>query len=134
VKDILVVASFPEALELMVELLEQSGYSVRQSMTGAAALAQMFHQFAPVVVIDDDLPDFTGVDLSNHLKEAAEVAWGNKCITIAIRGDMVHDEVEGWAGTDHLILKPLNFDVFDALIADCCDARFLPISSRRLLQ
>lgn len=128
------VDSSHESLELMVELLKHSGYCVRQAMTGAEALDQMSQRMAPVVLIDDDLPDFTGIALSHQLKAAAEATWGVNCITIAIRGDMVQDQVAAWSGADHLILKPINFDLFDALIADCCDARYVPVSSRRLMR
>lgn len=133
-KDILVVDSSKESLELMVELLEQSGYGVSQATTGRAALDHMLQRLANVVLIDDDLPDCTGVELSHRLKAAAKAAWGAECITIAIRGDIERREVADWSGTDHLVLKPLNFDLFDALIADCCDARYVPVPNRRLLQ
>lgn len=119
---ILVVDDSQETLELMTELLEFSGYVVRQASTGKEALDHMFEHYTPVVLIDEDLPDFTGTDLSFHLKAAAEVTWGGKkCVTIAVRGDLATDQVADWPGADHVFLKPINYDVFDALIARCCN-------------
>ncbi|CAN7712085.1 response regulator [Acidovorax sp. LjRoot66] len=106
----------------MSELLEFSGYVVRQATSGKEALDHMFEHFVPVVLIDEDLPDFTGIDLSYHLKAAAQVTWGGKkCVTIAIRGDLAADQVGDWPGADHVVLKPINYDVFNALIARCCN-------------
>lgn len=117
---ILLVDDSLEFQQLMTELLELSGYVVRRASTGQQALDHMFAQYAPVVLIDEDLPDFTGTELSYRLKAAARVTWGGKkCVTVAVRGDVTMDQVADWSGADYVVLKPFNYNAFDQLIVRC---------------
>lgn len=80
-------------------------------------------RLAPLVLIDEDLPDFAGSDLSTHLKALAEVDWNSaRCITIALRGDVDLRHSPTWPGFDFAVAKPVDFNQFYALIEVCAAA------------
>ena len=118
--NILLIDANTETLEVFGELLELDGHRVRRARTGHEALAHMRARLAPLVIIDEDVSDFAGSDLSAHLKATAEVDWGRaRCITIALRGDVDFLNPAKWPCFDHAMAKPVNFSQFYSLIEAC---------------
>lgn len=116
--EIMVVDGYPDTREIFKELLELSGYQVTTAKDGSEALLRMFEQVVPIVIIDEDLPDFNGPTLSACLKATAVEAWkGARCITIAVRGDALYRVDSAWKHYDHIVSKPLDYEHFDALLA-----------------
>lgn len=128
--EIMVVDGFQETREIFKELLELGGYSASTAEDGAQALSRMSEHLVPIVIIDEDLPDFNGAALSACLKAMAGDIWhGAQCITIAVRGDALYGDASGWANFDHVLVKPLDFERFDALLAKAVqDVKHRPTS------
>jgi DNA-binding NtrC family response regulator len=66
---VLVVDDDPALLSLEVALLEAEGHSVTAAEGGQEALALLRQQDFDVVVSDLDMPDLTGLDLLERVKE-----------------------------------------------------------------
>ncbi|AVS74353.1 response regulator [Paracidovorax cattleyae] len=113
--DILIVDDNHEAAELLRDLLELNGHGVRVALDGAQAIALMRSQPAPLLLVDQHLPDMLGAELVPQLKAIAVNAGLPACIAIGITG-MNTAERAALGGFDHVLGKPLNFDAFDALI------------------
>ncbi len=113
--DILIVDDNHEAAELLRDLLELNGHSVRVALDGAQAIAQMQVQPAPLLLVDQHLPDMLGAELVPRLKGIAAAAGLPACIAIGTRPERLRARRPG-------LLRPrarqaAEFDTFDALIA-----------------
>lgn len=63
-------------------------YGLSCPVHNAEPLRGMSKHLIPVVIIDEDLADFSGPTLSARLKSRAGEVWqGAMCSTIAVRGD-----------------------------------------------
>lgn len=119
-RSILLVDDQPDLVEAMSELLRLDGREVRTASSGSEAIAQMQERRASVVLIDDDLPDISSSDLAFHLKALVHTLWPKlPCFMIAIRGDLMPAELDGWPGFDHLLTKPIDFDELSRLLSQC---------------
>ncbi len=115
--DILIIDDNLDATELLRELLEMQDFSVRTALSGQAALAAMKDRPAQLLLVDQNLPDMQGSVLTPRLKQMAAEA-GKPCIAISITG-MASGSGQADAVFDHVLGKPLDFDAFDALMAQC---------------
>jgi len=113
--DILIIDDNRDAAELLSDLLDMQGYAVRIAHSGSQALQLMAQQPSSLFLVDQQLPDMLGTQLVPQLRAAAA---GRACIAIAITGLGPAERAE-LTGFDHVLAKPLAFDVFDALIASC---------------
>ncbi len=84
--DILIVDDNHEAAELLRDLLELNGHSVRVALDGAQAIALMRAQPALLLLVDQRLPDMLGAELVPQLKGIALAAGLPGCIAIGITG------------------------------------------------
>jgi CheY-like chemotaxis protein len=66
---LLVVEDHLDSAELLAELLEHSGHTVRIATTVSDAIAIANEQTFDVVVSDVGLPDATGYELMQHLRK-----------------------------------------------------------------
>ena len=115
--DILIIDDNLDATELLRELLEMQDFSVRTALSGQAALAAMRDKPAQLLLVDQNLPDMQGSVLAPQLKQIAAEA-GKPCIAISITG-MASGTNPATPVFDHVLGKPLDFDAFDALMAQC---------------
>ncbi|GKT21152.1 response regulator [Acidovorax sp. SUPP3334] len=113
--DILIIDDNRDAAELLSDLLDMQGYTVRMAHSGSQALQLMAQRPSSLLLVDQQLPDMLGTQLVPQLRAAAG---GRPCIAIAITG-LGALERSQLAGFDHVLAKPLAFDTFDALIASC---------------
>ncbi len=113
--EILIVDDNHEAAELLRDLLELNGHGVRMAFTGAQALAAMQSQAAPLLLVDQHLPDMLGAELVPQLKDIARAHGLPLCIAIGITG-VGAAERAALSGFDHVLPKPMHFDTFDLLI------------------
>ena len=68
--DILVVDDEVNIVNLVVDLLQDEGYSVRSALNGATALAAITEQAPAMILMDMYMPQMTGMMLLEHLKAA----------------------------------------------------------------
>jgi CheY-like chemotaxis protein len=66
---LLLVEDHADSAELLAELLESHGYSVRIAATASAALACAGEEKFDLVVSDVGLPDLSGYDLMQQLRD-----------------------------------------------------------------
>lgn len=66
--DILVVDDESNIVDLIVELLEDEGYSVRSALNGELALLEIERQPPAMILLDMFMPQMTGLMLWEHLQ------------------------------------------------------------------
>lgn len=89
--DVLVVDP-GELGELLATLLEQYAFSVRRVTTGEAALAEALDERPSVVVVEADLPDTSGLDLGELLRDelgALVILTHGPALLLETEGDIV---------------------------------------------
>jgi two-component system phosphate regulon response regulator PhoB len=102
---LLLVDDYPDALELLALLLEQSGYSVDTARTGADALAQAERQTPHLAILDVQLPDMTGLDVAREFRRRHETS---TMPLIALTGRSSPQDAEEalQAGINAVFVKP----------------------------
>lgn len=114
---LLIVDDFPETMNILGELYSMDGRDVRTASSGAEAIAQVMKYPSSIIWIDMDVHNFKATDLASHLKAACSKHHARQCITIAVSGLFLPNEVVDLPGFDHLFIKPIDFEKFDALLA-----------------
>lgn len=117
---LIVVDDFHDTLVTLQELFSLNCRDVRAASSGTEAIALMKERPASIVLIDEDLYDFSDSDLAFHLKALVQTHYPHReCITVAVRGDLSPDEMRDFPGFDYAFSKPLDFAKFDAFVAQC---------------
>lgn len=117
---ILLVDDYEESREIFKELLELGGFQASTAKDGWEALAWMSSCLMPIVIIDEDLPDFAGAALSIRLKAVAARDWHrSRCLTMGLRADAAYRGPSALKDFDYLQPKPLDYPSFDAAIEQC---------------
>jgi two-component system CheB/CheR fusion protein len=113
---VLVVDDNADAVESLAMLLRLSGHEVRTAHDGERALG-MVAGFRPrAVILDVGLPGISGYDVARQLRGRKETA---TALLIAITGyGRPEDTFQARAaGFDHPLLKPVQFDALESLLA-----------------
>lgn len=121
--NILLVDDNRDATELLEELLSMEGHAIRTAATAAEALALAQQKPAQVFLVDQNLPDMQGSDLVPLLRATVADHGAGPCFAIAITG--MASGVGSGPGDgpfDYVLGKPLDFDAFDAVLAQCAAA------------
>ncbi len=101
---ILVVDGDPTNAKLLKFLLEDEGYGVTTTNSGAEALDLLGSQQHELVTLDTDLPGVDGLELCRRIRTRSSVP----IIFIASRG-AVEDRIAGLkAGADDYVSKPFE--------------------------
>lgn len=114
---ILVVEDNEDALQSLTMLLELDGHRVCPAANGAAAL-RLAREFRPdVALLDIGLPDMDGYELARRLREAPE---RHPLLLVAVSGHAQdsHRRRAKSAGFDHLLVKPVDSDELNRLLAE----------------
>ena len=112
---ILVADDNVDLAESLAMVLQLSGHEVSQAYTGADAIAATDRLHPDVLVLDIGLPDLSGHEVARRLRQNA----GARMLLIALSG-YAQDEHRRRAlesGFDHYLVKPVDFDQLDALLA-----------------
>jgi hypothetical protein len=111
---ILLVEDDPDTLEILSQLLEDTGYVVERAESVAVALQRAASQSFDLVISDIGLPDATGIDLITELR-----ARGNATKAIAISGFGAEGDVQRAlsAGFTAHLIKPISVDQLMALVS-----------------
>lgn len=112
---ILVVEDNPAIAAVFVAALEDAGYAVESTSTGAAGLAALLRGDVELALVDLSLPDINGAELAVQARAA-----GSKTPIIAVSGVMpliAEDRIAeaGFAGT---FAKPVRLSVLLAAVAE----------------
>ena len=67
--DILVVDDETPIVDLIVDVLQDEGYKVRSATSGTAAIAAIDDQLPALILVDMYMPQMTGVQLVEHLRQ-----------------------------------------------------------------
>jgi CheY-like chemotaxis protein len=109
---ILLVDDSHAACEMMRRFLEQRGHEIRSAHDGKSALAGA-QEFRPeVILLDIRLPDMSGYELRQRLKEMLGTGI-TKIIGISGYED---PSSQGSMGFDHFLEKPLDMAQLEALL------------------
>jgi signal transduction histidine kinase len=114
---ILVVDDNGDAADTLGLLLQVQGHEVRTAHDGAAALAIMADLFLPdVVLLDIGLPGMDGYEVARRLRRNPVLG---SMLLVALTG-YGNEEVRNQArqaGFDHYMVKPLDLEALEALLA-----------------
>lgn len=114
---ILVVDDEPDLLLLASITLGRAGYAVSEAATGAEALALAREAPPDLVVLDQSLPDLSGIEIAEIL--SAEPATAALPIVILSARGLPDDIARGLAaGADRYLLKPFHGPDLIAAIAE----------------
>jgi two-component system phosphate regulon response regulator PhoB len=124
---LLLVDDYPDALELLALLLEQSGYAVDTARTGADALAQAFRQTPHLAILDVQLPDMTGLDVAREFRRRRETS-AMPLIALTGRSSPQDTEEALQAGIDLVFVKPCEPAELLAAIRRMLESGSAPLS------
>jgi PAS domain S-box-containing protein len=112
---ILVVDDYADAAESLMMVLEAEGHEVEIANCGIKAIeqAQLFHP--QVVLLDIGLPDMNGYEVAKRLRAMPET---RDILLIALTGYGQPGDLElaKFAGFNHYLLKPVDFEKLFALL------------------
>ncbi len=114
---VLVVEDNEVNLHVAVGLTQKLGHQVIGVEDGASAIAAMAQQQFNLALLDINLPDINGVDLSQQLKEIAQQQQ-YQLKTIAVSAHVFKEDIDTFiaAGFDGFIAKPLQMKRFSPTI------------------
>lgn len=106
---ILLVDDEPNTLRLVGYTLETEGFDVVTAETGAVALEKVQMMQPDLVILDMTLPDMSGTQVCQHLRNSPETA----ALPVMMFSARAHtpDKVEALkAGADEYVTKPVDMD------------------------
>jgi DNA-binding response OmpR family regulator len=106
-RSVLVVEDDAAIRELVAELLNDAGYVVFEADRGSSALRLARQHALSVVLTDHMLPDMTGLDLLEQLRESPS----SRHIPIMLISGRAHQLADGDHGADRLLAKPFDIDI-----------------------
>jgi signal transduction histidine kinase/DNA-binding response OmpR family regulator len=89
-RSVLAVDDDPDALDLVLALLEGSGYDVRTATNGREALAEIEKARPDVIILDLMLPEMDGFEVVHRLSLNPE--WRNIPVILVTARDLSHEE------------------------------------------
>ena len=126
---ILHVDDQPESHEWLTLALERKGYEVSVATDGHSAVASFTTHRPDIVLLDQELPDQTGLEVLRQLKNAdplVEVVMltGHGSVSLAVEAMR--------EGAFNFVEKPVEFAVLDAVLDKCLAHRNLHAEAARL--
>ncbi len=104
---ILVVDDEPNVLRMVSYALQAEGYDVVVAPNGAEALSKVQTEAPDLVILDDMMPDMTGVEVCEQLRKRQETA--DLPIIMLSAKMQVSDKIKGLeAGADEYLTKPIT--------------------------
>jgi CheY-like chemotaxis protein len=103
-RTVLVVDDDPSIRELIAELLDDAGFAVLEADSGGLALRLAREHCPSVVLMDQRLPDMSGLDVLKRLRtqEAAHH------IRVMLVSGLAHQLIDGDHGADGVLAKPFD--------------------------
>jgi DNA-binding response OmpR family regulator len=106
-ENILIVEDEPQMLRLLGVTLEREGYRITAAQTAVATRAQLQTSIPDLIILDVMLPDMSGLDLCQELRQQPATA-AVPILMLSALGQ-VPDKVAGLkAGADEYVVKPID--------------------------
>ena len=99
-----VIEDDPDVRALLVELLQQSGFTVADCSAGAEGLRAVRERDPDLVTLDLNLPDLDGIEVCRRLRETSEAY----VIMLTARPDEIDRLVGLETGADDYLTKPFS--------------------------
>ena len=95
----------------MIAFIQAEGYRVTHVDNGHAALAVYKNEHFDLVLMDVDMPEMGGIEVTRHIKALGAARWIPIMMMIGL-SDEDHIIPSLDAGADEYLMKPINFDIF----------------------
>ena len=116
---VLVVEDQVDVARMMTLLLRSQDFDVETVHSGQEALATA-QLFRPnYVLLDIGLPDISGYQVANQLREVPELD-GMVIIAVTAYDPSMYSHLSCQARFDHYLVKPVSFDVLLSLLKEEC--------------
>jgi signal transduction histidine kinase/ActR/RegA family two-component response regulator len=118
---ILVVDDNQDSASSMTLLLEMQGHEVCVAHSGQAALERAAERTPDAILLDIGMPGMNGYEVARRLRQQPAFA---QTLLVAITGygrASDHEQTQA-AGFDHHLVKPIDYDKLQALLASCSNA------------
>lgn len=110
---LLIVDDDPELLRILVETMENEGYSCVGCDNGQDALMHVRKQTFDLLVLDWTMPDFTGLEICRRLRKTSDIT----PILMLTARDGIDERVEALdSGVDDYLTKPFNIKELKARV------------------
>jgi CheY-like chemotaxis protein len=112
---VLLVEDDDDNRELMAEVLEAAGYSVRTAASGQEGLKTLSEHSVDVVVTDVGMPGMGGLEVAKAAKAIAPAV-----PVVIVTGWAERDDIARARGreVDSVLIKPVDPDALTAAVAD----------------
>ena len=114
-KCVLVVDDDPDALDLAVAMIEQSGYEITTAVNGREALEAISRQRPDAIILDLMLPEMDGFEVVHRMSLNAD--WRNIPVILLTARDLSHEERRALDISTARIIQKGNFSR-DELLAE----------------
>lgn len=96
---------------LVKRILEAEGYTVLEAETGKEGLQIATSQVPDLILVDINLPDIDGYDITGRLRKTEEI--GSRIPIVALTANALHGDKQRAldAGCDGYIPKPIDIDL-----------------------
>jgi PAS domain S-box-containing protein len=113
---VLVADDNRDGAEIMSVLLQQYGYEVSVAHSGTEALTVAAQSAPEIAILDIGMPGMSGYEVARRIRSEA---WGKRMMLIALTGwGQEEDKKKAFeAGFDHHLIKPIDPDALEALMA-----------------
>src|SRR3954453_16977432 len=105
-RTVLVVEGDAAIRTLVVELLDDAGYTVLEADRGKTALRLAGERVPSVVLVDHNLTDMSGLDLLERLRAHG----ASRHIPVMLVSGLAHQLVDRDHGADRILAKPFDID------------------------
>jgi two-component system cell cycle response regulator DivK len=112
---VLVVEDNPLNMRLFSAMIGAQGHEVLQAGTGSAALDLAHRRHPDVIIMDLQLPDMSGLDVTHELK-AADDTHGIAIIATTAYASTADEATIRASGCDGYMAKPIAISEFLALV------------------
>jgi len=103
-RTVLVVDDDQSIRELIAELLDEAGFAVLEADSGGLALRLAREHRPSVVLVENRLPDMSGLDVLERLRTHQ----ASRHIPVMLVSGLAHRLVDGDHGADRVLAKPFD--------------------------
>lgn len=107
-ENVLVVDDEADILKLVSENLLIRGYQVSEAKNGTEALAQLRVSQPSLMVLDIKLPDFTGLELLERIKNDPLIATGFPVLIMTASITDANIDLESYSNVVEILIKPFS--------------------------
>ena len=114
-KTVLVVDDEPDTVHLLRVSFERQGYRVVTATNGREALEAVSLQKPHIILLDQMMPEISGLDVAKKLKE--DQATADIPVLLLTAKDSYADMSKGWdSGIDLYLVKPIDLQELKSIV------------------